>query len=580
MKKNKTMNSPTLQWLWRVTGKRKFYIFALTLIQAVQGGTGVLYALLLRLIVDSAVEKYHDVFWRNVAFIIGLVIVQLSLSAIIRWLNELAKCDMENLFKQKLTDQILRKDYSAVTAVHTGEWMNRLTNDTKIVSDGLVEILPGLTGTIVRLMSALVMIIALDPWFAYILFPCGVLLIGLTYAFRRVLKRLHKSIQESDGSLRVFLQERIGSLMIIKSFSREQQEGFEAQRKMEQHKTARLKRNRFSNLCNVGFAASMQGMFLIAVVYCANGIMTDRVTYGTLTAVMQLIGQVQGPFANISSYLPRWYALTGSAERLMEIEKIEDDCDVADLQTIQYYYENRFHSLGFRHASFSYIPLTNKERPFVLDNFDFTIQKGEYVAFSGHSGCGKSTVLKLLMCMYPLDSGERFIDEQLLTMYHRRLFAYVPQGNQLISGTIREIVSFADPASAYNEDRLIRALKVADAEEYVMSLERGVDTMLGERGTGLSEGQMQRLAIARAVFSDSPILLLDEATSALDEATEKKVLKNLQNMTDRTVVIVTHRQAALTICDRVLQFTEKGIEDKLNTEFGDWAGPKYERFRY
>ena len=158
-----------------------------------------------------------------------------------------------------------------------------------------------------------------------------------------------------------------------------------------------------------------------------------------------------------------------------------------------------------------------------------------------------------------LDAGERFLHDadgiQPLSAAKRRLFAYVPQGNQLMSGTIREVVAFADKADMQNDERINRALHIACADDFVSELDSGIDTLLGERGTGLSEGQMQRIAIARAIFSESPILLLDEATSALDADTEKLLLKNLRSMTDKTVVIVTHRPAALEICDRVIDFT-------------------------
>ena len=170
------------------------------------------------------------------------------------------------------------------------------------------------------------------------------------------------------------------------------------------------------------------------------------------------------------------------------------------------------------------------------------------------------------MSLYPLDGGTRDIlltDGTILplTAEYRRLFAYVPQGNQLMTGTIREIVSFAEEGEA-DETRIREALRIACAEDFVEELEDGIDTRLGERGTGLSEGQMQRIAIARALYSQSPVLLLDEATSALDGATEEKLLFNLRNLTDKTVIIVTHREAALAICDRVMEFGENGVTEK------------------
>ena len=563
MNKREVVQS-TLKWLYIISGKKKGYVLALTLIQAVTGGAGVLYALLLRNIVDSAVARNLISFRQNVISLLILVVILLGVGVIVRWLSEQARTDFENLFKKRLVDTILRKDFASVSAVHSGEWMTRLTSDTAVVASGCTDLLPGLVGTAVRLVSALIMIIALDPWFAYILIPGGILLIILTWVFRGVLKRLHKNVQESDGRLRTFVQERIGSLMIVKAFSAEKQTGSDAWKKMQDHKAARMRRNAFSNFCSAGFSGAMQGMYLTGVIYCACGIFSGTVTYGTLTAIMQLIGQVQGPFASLSGFVSRYYAMTASAERLMEAEAFDDDCldEVMDTDQVKLYYQNRFQALVVQDADFTYpAQAGHKEAlPAVFNGLNLIIRKGEYVAFTGISGCGKSTVLKLLMCLYPLNAGERFLlgaDGTLpLTGKWRRLFAYVPQGNILMNGTIRDVVSFGD--SKVKDEKLNNVLTIACAADFAYN----PDEELGERGSGLSEGQMQRIAIARAIYADTPILLLDEATSALDEETEKRLLHNLRSLTDKTVIIVTHRKAALSICDRVLHFTENGVEEK------------------
>lgn len=568
------MKQSACRWLYTVPGNRKWYIVALTLVQALLGGSGVLYALLLRGVVDAAVGGSRTAFWQNLILIIALAAGQLLLRAVVRWLTELTKSTFENTFKKRLTETLLKKDYLRVSAVHSGEWMNRLTNDTVVVANDYAEIIPGLVGMAVRLVSALVMIIAIEPLFAAILIPGGGMLALFTILFRKIMKRLHKKVQESDGKLRVFLQERIASLLMLRSFAAEEQTLARAEEKMHAHKAARMRRNRFSNLCNIGFGAAMTGMYLLGVGWCGYGILVGTISFGTLTAIMQLVSQVQAPMANITGFLPRYYAMLASAERLMEAEHFEEDGEKAKpLSEIIPFYQNRLSVIGLKDVFFTYYPVSDDaqriektDMPVVLENLSIKIRKGEYTAFTGASGCGKSTALKLLMCVMHPDAGTRYYTDKQgenceLTSAYRRLFAYVPQGNYLMSGTIREIVSFAEPDLTSDNERLHHALRIACAEEFVSELEQGVDTLLGERGTGLSEGQMQRIAIARAIYSQSPILLLDEATSALDAATEQHLLENLRTMTDKTVVIVTHRPAALSICDRVLSFTESGIED-------------------
>lgn len=253
----------------------------------------------------------------------------------------------------------------------------------------------------------------------------------------------------------------------------------------------------------------------------------------------------------------------------MEAEAFAPDSTetVPEEQTL-HFYQTELQSLQLEHACFTYQPPVQTKgeppaMPVVLKDVSLTVRKGEYVVFTGPSGCGKSTLLKLLMCLYPLDSGQRFLaaknGNQPLTSAWKSLFAYVPQGNQLLSGSIRSIVAFGDEKRAQDENAIYNALKIACADDFVRRLESGLDTVLGERGAGLSEGQMQRIAIARAVYSNHPILLLDEATSALDEATALRLLNNLRKMTDKTVILVTHRMNQADFFDKELTFSKDGI---------------------
>lgn len=567
---NKKTDIKTISWIGKVSGKGKLLVVILSILQIINGTTGVGYALFVRNIVDEAVAKNKTGFLMNALYFVLVVLLQILLFLTINRLTEYCKSYTENAFKESLFKGILENDFSYISSVHSGEWMNRLTNDTKVVADGFTDILPGFIGMVVRFISALIMILLIDWRIAAFMLPLGAILAVSAFFLKKKTKALHKEVQEADGALRVFLQENIVSLLLIRSFSLEKQALEDAKTHMNEHKKKRMKRIMFTSLTSMGFRLSLNAMYILGVCYGGYGILNDTISYGTLLAITQLVNQLQTPIVGMTGVIPRIYTTIASAERLMEVNQLGEETSVNDeecIQTeeIQKLYDESFEKIELKNVEYTYYPassssfeLSKDNMPIALNDFSMQINKGQYVAFVGHSGCGKSTVLKLLMSVYKPDKGEALIsvsdNTEPLTKKWRKLFAYVPQGNFLMSGTIREIVSFANRSKMQDEEAIRNALRIADAEAFVYELKEGIDTLLGERGTGLSEGQMQRLAIARAIFSERPILLMDEATSSLDEETEKHVLQNLRSMTNKTVIIVTHRASVLDICDEVIKF--------------------------
>ena len=561
--KQKNSDNKTLLWILNRAKGKKRYIALLVIINAIMGVLSVTYTLFLSGLVDAAVAQDWQQFNNFCLLLIAQVIAQMLLRLVLHFAEEYTKASLENGLKTHLFSRLLTKDYACVSATHSGEWMNRLTSDTVVVANAMAGILPGMTGMIVRLLMSLGLIFTIAPVFGFGIVLGGVVVIFVTWLLRRAMKVLHKRVQKADGVLRVFLTERLGSMMILRAFGQEEATVKQGGELMQGHKNARLKKNHISNAFHSGFALVVNCVYVACAIYCGYGIFLGTLSYGSFTAMLQLVARVQSPIGNISGFLPQYSAMLASAERIMEVEDYANGTEPAAVEDTAAYYRRSFRAMGLRNAGFTYIPVGDPQgdkeyQPTVLKGLEMEIEKGQYVAFCGPSGCGKSTVLKLLMSMYELDEGQRYLidmeGEKDLTAAWRGLFAYVPQGNQLMSGTIREIVAFAAPERKDQDEQILRALQIACADQFISDLPEGLDTLLGERGAGLSEGQMQRIAIARAIFSERPVLLLDEATSALDEQTEAKVLDNLRKMTDKTVIIVTHRPAALEITDKIITF--------------------------
>lgn len=551
------MTYPVLRWLYTASGPGKKWILALSLLQMVQGLEGTLFAFVLRGAVDCAVARDGHGFLVHAAGLCGLVLLAV-LTHVTGWYGlQKSMALMEKRLRMHVFTELLRRAYPEVSRVHSGEWMTRITSDVDTIVGTLLNVLPKLTGIAVQIVSAWCSLYILLPQAAYILLPALAVMISVSALMRKKLKESFKTVTKADGETRSFMQERLAGLDVIRTFSQERQVAAQADRSNGVLAALRLRRCRLAAVCDLGAYSAMRLGYLVGVILCGFQIANGTMSYGTMTAVLQLVGRIDGPISQLSDFVMKWFAMAASAERLMEIEALPlDPCRPLPLEEAHDYYTHRFKAAGFRSACFSY---DGGEDHLVIKDLDLEIRKGEYVALTGESGSGKSTALKLLIGLYPLGGGEVYLRDSDGCEHRqdgtwRTLFAYVPQGDHLLSGTLRETITFGDPARMGCEEDIWQALRVACADRFVARLDDGLDTVLGEHGAGLSAGQLQRIAIARAIFSGRPILILDESTSALDEATEQRLLMNLRTMTDKTVVMVTHRQAALSICDRQIMF--------------------------
>lgn len=556
----KIVKNPAMSWIFGVSGKLKLGVLLLVLLNSAISISAVAFALVLREAIDGAVSGNKMVFLKFV-IILGLIMVgQIAARGVIRFLDEYVRSGMENVIKTRLYETILSRKYSAITAYHTGELLNRITNDAVVVADGFVQIIPGIIAMLVKLAGAAAVLFVLDYRFSVIFFAGGGLVLIFTTLFRRVMKKLHKDVQAADGVLRSYLSENLGSLMVLKTFGAERKSIDTSKQYMDKHRFMRMKRNRFSNICNVGFGLVMNGGYIFGLCWCSFGILHGSITYGTLSAVLQLVDQLWAPLANMTGYLPKFYGMLSSAERCMELETLEEEH--VESQFSRDYCRELYKdmtAIECKNITFRY------EDDIILENADISIGKGELITIMGNSGTGKSTLLKLLLAIYEPEKGTLEIktekESYALTERYRKMFAYVPQGNFLMSGNVTSAIASLDDTSAdVDMDKVKAVAHIACADTFVEKLEHGYDTLIGERGMGISEGQAQRLAIARALYTDAPVLLLDEATSALDEQIEKKVLKNIRELTDKTVIIVSHRKAVLEVCDRCVVLEDKHFE--------------------
>ncbi len=532
MKKNSQ-----LKWLLKRTGTKMYWKLALlTLLGVVMSYLGVRFAIVSKDLLDIASHSVEGDLSAQIIRLVWMLVLLLASQTFYSLYNARVSGQYGIRLKEYVFRTCLERDWQEIGNIHSGELINRIHSDVNVIVTGVMLLVPNLVSLLVRIVLSFYEMFRLDSLLALICLILApfILLAARLYSSR--MKKLHKKCMETDGKTKSFMQEILQNLLVIKAYRVEDAVVDESRTFQLFHFKFTLKRNHISILMNILFYLALTASYYVAMGYCAWKLSLGLMTFGTLMAILQLVNQVQTPFKDLSAIVPQYFSTIASAERLQELENIPADRRMVLADDSKPVVE-------IKNMNFSY------GDEVIFQNADFTMKDCEFIAISGISGIGKSTLLKLIMGILTPNDGE--------VLCHRES-AYVPQGNMILSGTIRENIAFY---RSVREEDIIKAAKTAEIYDFIQTLPDGFDTILGEKGLGLSEGQVQRLAIARAVYMDAPLFLLDECTSALDEATEHKVLTNLKAIPGKSLIIISHKQAAFDMADRRIAVEDHKIAE-------------------
>ena len=495
-------------------------------------------------LIDGAVSSRAGLLWRYGAILAAIILTERLLSVGTSMLRLTASAKLQKSLQGMLVREILEKQYASLKGYHSGELVNRVFSDMSVVKNGVMQILPSFIRIAVSFIGASIILVSMDWRFVILLICAGFLGLLIVLLFRNPMKKRHKRMQEAEGALHASMQETLENVRLIKASVSENRAAGQIGSRQAGLEQEQIRQGRFS----VGMNNSMGLVFDLSWLFCmiwgCVNIFHGRMTYGSLAAMIQLIGRIQGPIANAVNLASQAYGVIASGERLLELTGLPSEAPGETLKD--------FDEIHLDHVSFRYDDGVEN----VLQDISCNIRRGDFVALTGISGGGKTSLFQLLLGIYAPTSGQILFRQGSRTVPASRgtrpLFAYVPQGNTLFSGTLRDnLTLFTDDA---DEEKIRQAVQAACLDD--LTEEIGLNAVLGERGVGLSEGQAQRVAVARALLSGAPILLLDEATRALDEETEARMLQNIAAMKEKTCIIVTHRRAALDICGTRLHIAE------------------------
>ncbi len=535
------------KWIYNRT---KPFLPQISLISIINVITSLLYIFLAKLsqnIIDRAETANGEsdlvnVIIKSGILLFGLIFLQIVLDSAVSVISTNISSKMNISLRNYMFTHLLKKKYVDISEYHSGDLLNRFSSDVEVIVNGTVGLIPSVISMTTKIIAGVAALCMQNYVFAFAVLAVGFVFPLIGRLLSKKYKLLHKKVQQTEGTTRSFLQECFANIIVIKTFSGEKPFFLKLNEYMAENRKLRLKKNVISVIISAMIYMLFSFGYYGVLVWGATQIAKDLMTFGTLIYFLQLISMLRSPLQNISGVLPRYYATVASAEILIELENLQSENRNENISEAV----KNFKTITAENLTFAY------SKEIVLRNNNFTINKNSITAVIGRSGSGKSTLFKLLLGLYSPTAGSIKFDRLApIDETTRKMFSYVPQGNMILSGTIRENITLCD--DSVPEEEIINAAKAAVIYDFIKTLSDGFDTVISENGQGLSEGQIQRIAIARALLFDSPIILLDEATSALDEATEAQLLKNIRAFNDKTIIFITHRGTSLGISDSILE---------------------------
>lgn len=539
-------------WLWKALRGNRLQAVLNAGIGLLGVGLGLVSVWAMQRAIDTASDvRDGSILWA-VSVMALLILGEFALSISRVWIRNILGIKAQNRMQQHILARLLRSEWRGREAMHSGDVINRLEDDVKTVVTFLTETLPSTLSTVAMFIGAFIYLFRMDIWLAVITVGILPLFISVSRIYMVYMRRYSRKVRDCDSLVQALLTETMQHRMLVKTMEADQQMlGRLDTIQTTLHNWVR-KRTVFSVgsnfFLNVGFSLG----YLVAFLWGAFRLSAGTLTFGGMTAFLQLVNRIQGPARDLSRLLPAFVSVFTAAERLMELAEIPEE-EQGDALLLPAPCGIRFERVTFNYGAPGQQP--------VLQDATFDFLPGTCTAILGETGSGKTTLIRLLLALvrpqqgriiiYP-DQNRKVGEEQPLSPLHRCNFVYVPQGNTLLSGTLRENLLLGNPHATDGQMR--EALRLACAD-FVDALPDGLDATFTEQGGGLSEGQAQRIAIARALLRPGSIMLLDEATSALDTETERKVLENILREKQRTIIFVTHRTAVVDYCDYTITFS-------------------------